>query len=140
MKKLILLFQKYKEVIMYLIFGVLTTLVNIITYYFCTRLFDLNEYGSNVVAWIISVLFAFVTNKLFVFEDKDKNWRAILKQSLSFFAFRLVSLGIDMGSMYGMISILKWNDLIAKVIANIIVIILNYVFSKIFVFTKKERR
>ena len=139
MKKLILLFQKYKEVIMYLIFGVLTTLVNIITYYFCTRLFDLNEYGSNVVAWIISVLFAFVTNKLFVFEDKDKNWRAILKQSLSFFAFRLVSLGIDMGSMYGMISILKWNDLIAKVIVQVVIIIVNYVFSKFLVFNRRKK-
>lgn len=136
--KITSLFHKYKEVILYLIFGVLTTLINIITYYFCTRLFHFGEYESNVIAWIVSVLFAFVTNKLFVFESKNRNFKLLLKEASSFILFRLLSLGMDMGAMYLMISIFKWNDLVAKIISNVIVIILNYVFSKIFVFRKKK--
>lgn len=133
-----ILFQKYKEIILYLVFGVLTTLVNIVTYYLCTRLGGFNEYISNVVAWLISVLFAFITNKCLVFESKNRTYKVVVKEALSFFLFRLLSLGIDMVAMYVMISLLVWNDLIAKIIANVVVIILNYVFSKLFVFHKRK--
>jgi len=133
-KKLI---TKYKEIIMYLVFGILTTLVNIVSYYLLTRFGNMEEYTSNIIAWILSVLFAFITNKLFVFESKDKSFNVILKESLSFFSFRLISLGIDMAAMYVMISLLRFNDILAKIIANIIVIILNYIFSKLFIFKKK---
>lgn len=134
------LWKKYKEIILYVIFGVLTTLVNIIVYYLTTRAFGISEYISNVIAWILSVLFAFVTNKLYVFDSQDKSIRIILKESISFFSFRLLSLGCDMLCMYIMISLFKWNDLLAKIIANIIVIILNYIFSKVFVFRSEKGR
>lgn len=141
MKKILLLFNKYKEIILYLFFGVLTTLINIITYYFFTRYFHVSEYVSNVIAWVLSVLFAFITNKLFVFESKKINWKVILRETISFFSFRLLSLGIDMGCMFIMISLCKWNDMISKIVVNIIVIVLNYIFSKVFVFhdLKQER-
>ena len=131
------MYHRYKEIVMYLIFGVLTTLVNIISYYIFTRVVPLGEYISNIIAWIISVSFAFVTNKLFVFDSKSKKAKTLLKELTSFITFRLLSLGIDMGSMYVMISLLKFNDMIAKIIANGIVIILNYLFSKLFIFKKK---
>lgn len=130
------LFEKYKEIILYGIFGVLTTVVNILVYYFCTRISGIGEYASNVIAWILSVSFAFITNKTFVFHSKKRDLKTVLKESLFFFGFRLASLGIDMVSMYLMISILSFNDLIAKVLANVIVIILNYICSKLFVFQK----
>ncbi len=131
------LLKKYKEVILYLIFGVLTTLVNIIAYFISTRFLNLDAYISNIIAWILSVIFAFITNKLYVFKSKNTNLQVILKECLSFFGFRVLSLIFDMACMYLFISILSTNDLIAKIITNIIVIILNYVFSKLFVFKNK---
>ena len=127
-------FIKYKEVIMYLIFGVLTTLVNIITYYISTKIFLIDYQISNIIAWIISVTFAFVTNKLYVFESKTND--KILKEIISFYSLRLFSLGIDIFTMYIMVSILSIDDLIAKVVANVIVIVINYITSKLITFKK----
>lgn len=131
MKKL---FIKYKEVIMYLIFGVLTTLVNIITYYISTKIFLINYQISNIIAWIISVTFAFITNKLYVFESKTND--RILKEVISFYSLRLFSLVIDIFTMYIMVSLLSVDDLIAKIIANVIVIVINYITSKLITFKK----
>ena len=128
------LFVKYKEVIMYLIFGVLTTLVNIITYYISTKIFLIDYQISNIIAWIISVTFAFITNKLYVFESKTND--KILKEIISFYSLRMFSLGIDIFTMYIMVSILSIDDLIAKVVANVIVIVINYITSKLITFKK----
>lgn len=124
-------FNKYYEVLSYLFFGGCTTLINIITFWLL-RLLKIGVYASNVVAWIVSVLFAFITNKLFVFESKGN----ALKEGISFFIFRLLSLVFDMGIMYLLVDVFNWNDLLSKVLANIFVIIINYVFSKIFIFKK----
>lgn len=124
-------FNKYYEVLSYLFFGGCTTLINIITFWLL-RLLKIGVYASNVVAWIVSVLFAFITNKLFVFESKGN----ALKEGISFFVFRLLSLVFDMGIMYLLVDVFNWNDLLSKVLANIFVIIINYVFSKIFIFKK----
>ena len=128
-------YNKYREVLLYLFFGGCTTLVNIVSF-FLLRLINIPLYPSNVAAWFIAVLFAFITNKLFVFESKSKDKKKVLKESLSFFAFRLLSLVFDMGIMYLLINILSWNELIAKVLSNIFVIIINYLFSKLFIFKK----
>ena len=124
-------FNKSYEVLSYLFFGGCTTLINILTFWLL-RLLKIGVYASNVVAWIVSVLFAFITNKLFVFESKGNSF----KQGISFFIFRLISLVFDMGIMYLFIDVLHWNDLLSKVIANVFVIIINYIFSKVFVFKK----
>ncbi|MDO5569192.1 MAG: GtrA family protein [bacterium] len=135
MKKLFSIYEKYQEKINYLIFGGLTTVVNLITYYIFTRSFGLSELVSNIPAWIIAVTFAYTTNRMFVFRSKDKN---ILKEIISFFIFRILSLIIDMLMIYIFVNIFNFNDMLIKVISNIIVIILNYIFSKLFVF--KEGR
>ena len=124
-------FNRSYEVLSYLFFGGCTTLVNIVTFWLL-RLLKVGVYTSNTIAWVLSVLFAFITNRLFVFQSKGK----ILKEIVSFFGFRLLSLLFDMGIMYLFIDVLKWNDIISKVIANIFVIIINYVFSKVFIFKK----
>ena len=124
-------FNKGYEVLSYLFFGGCTTLVNLLVFWLL-RLLKIGVYASNGIAWVVSVLFAFITNKLFVFESKGK----ILKQGVSFFVFRLISLVFDMGIMYLLIDVLNWNDLLSKIITNVFVIIINFIFSKIFIFKK----
>lgn len=125
------LLKKHKEKLLYLIFGVLTTIFSIILYYVLTRFFKLDVYSSSIISWILSVLFAYITNKLYVFNCKKKK---ILKEMISFYGFRLLSLAFDLLFMYVMVGLFDINDMISKIISNIIVIILNYIFSKMFIF------
>lgn len=138
MKKIMLLYKKYRELLMYLIFGVLTTLINIVSFYIMDRM-GVQLYLNNTIAWILSVLFAFITNKLFVFESKDKTPKVVLKEGLSFFGFRLLSYFVDMLCIFLLVDIFKINKLIAKVVGNVIVIIINYIFSKLFIFKKEVK-
>ncbi|HIS90668.1 MAG TPA: GtrA family protein [Candidatus Faecisoma merdavium] len=133
LNKLLNLYKKYKEIINYLIFGVLTTLISIVTYAIFTKVFHIDYLISNVLSWIIAVLFAYITNKIYVFESKSKK---NIKEITSFFFFRVVSLIIEMIILYIFVDILHIDDLVTKIIAQIIVIVSNYVFSKVFVFNK----
>ena len=128
-------YHKYKEGILYLFFGGCTTLVNIISFAIL-RLFKIDVYISNGIAWILAVLFAFVTNKIFVFESKGKTKKETLREMISFFGFRVLSLLFDMAIMYLLIDIIHGNEIVAKVVSNVVVIILNYIFSKVFIFKK----
>lgn len=121
-----------KEIIMYLIFGVLTTLVNIIVFYITSDLFMIATIPSNIIAWILSVLFAYVTNRRFVFSSKGD----IKKELLSFFSVRLLSLVIDTIIVYIGIDVLMFDPLVVKIASNIVVVIANYIFSKFLVFKK----
>ena len=128
-------YHKYKEGLLYLFFGGCTTIVNILVF-MIFRSFHVNTYISNGIAWFVSVFFAFITNKLFVFESKGLGLKKAVKECLSFFAFRVLSLLFDMGIIYLMIDVLHCGDLISKIVSNIFVIIINYVFSKLFIFKK----
>jgi putative flippase GtrA len=128
--------KKYKEVIMYLIFGVLTTLVNIVVYALCTRGLFLDVYVSNIVAWILSVLFAYFTNRRYVFNSKVKTLNEKFKEIISFYGCRLFTFGVDMALMYIMIDLIFIDDMISKIIVNVVVIVLNYVLSKFLIFKK----
>ena len=131
--KLFDLYKKYKEIINYLIFGGLTTLISIVTYALFAKVFHIDYLISNVLSWIIAVLFAYITNKIFVFESKSKK---NIKEITSFFFFRVVSLIMEMVILYIFVDMLHIDDLVTKIIAQIIVIVSNYVFSKVFVFKK----
>lgn len=131
------LIKKYKELLLYGIFGVLTTIVNIVVYSLCTHMFSINYLISTVIAWLISVLFAYITNRMYVFESKSSN---ILKEMLSFFSFRVLSGAIDIIIMYVFVDLFRWNDIFVKILSNIIVIILNYIFSKLFVFKNNKNK
>ena len=131
--KLLDLYKKYKEIINYLIFGGLTTLISIITYALFAKVFHIDYLISNVLSWIIAVLFAYITNKIFVFESKSKK---NVKEITSFFFFRVVSLIMEMVILYIFVDMLHIDDLVTKIIAQVIVIVSNYVFSKLFVFKK----
>ncbi len=128
-------YNKYREVLLYLVFGGLTTLINIVAFYILRKL-SIELQVSNVIAWILSVLFAFITNKLFVFESKNKSKKENVKEMTSFFGFRILSLLFDIGFMHLLVSILNIHEMISKILSNILVIILNYVFSKVFIFKK----
>lgn len=132
------IYIKYKEIINYLIFGVLTTIISLITYYILTNTIlnpqnDIQLQIANIISWILSVSFAYITNKLYVFETKEKN---IIKEIINFFSSRILTLILDILLMYIFVSILEFNDQIIKLIITIIVIVLNYILSKIFVFKK----
>ena len=120
-----------KELILYIIFGVLTTLVNILVYYFFTKIILVNYIISNILAWVFSVFFAYVTNIIWVFESKNDN---IIKECFLFFGGRLFSGVVDTGLMYLFIDILSIGDFISKIVIQVIVVVLNYVLSKLVVF------
>lgn len=129
---------KYKKQIMYLIFGGLTTLVNIISYFALTRFCHLGISVATVIAWILSVVFAYITNRKWVFESTATGFEQILIEIVVFFGARLFSGALDFGIMYLFVKILNFNDLIIKILSNVIVIILNYIFSNFFIFKKEE--
>lgn len=128
--------KKNKEVILYLLFGVFTTLVNVVVFWLCRRI-NLNIYLSNGFAWIFAVFFAYVTNKLWVFETGNES-QSIFKEIILFFGARVFSLFVDMGTIGLLIDILHVNDMVSKIISNILVVIINYFFSKFIIFRKKE--
>lgn len=142
---------KYKELITYGVFGVATTVVNFITF----KLFNVilgEEYYllSNVIAWVVSVFFAYFTNKLWVFESKSMKADVVMKELLSFFAARGFSFIIEELGLYLLVDVAKLSDyslnlvyfnlsgtMIAKVLISVVVVVLNYFFSKMFIFRKK---
>lgn len=124
-----------KEVISYLIFGVLTTLVNIVVYTVCNDVIQIQYLISNAIAWIVSVLFAYITNRKYVFESKNSS---LFNELVKFIGVRLSTGIMDMILMWLFVDILCFNSMMSKIIVNVIVIVLNYVLSKIFVFQKEE--
>ena len=131
--------MKYKEIISYLIFGVLTTLVSLLSYYLLsTFVFNINRpfwlMVVNVISWILSILFAFFTNKKYVFKNDEKG----LNQFFKFVGGRIYTLVLDVLIMFIFVSILHFNDKIIKIISQIIIIVANYVISKIFVFRREK--
>ena len=130
--------KRKKEVISYLFFGVLTTLINILSYVVLSKLFEVDYKLATTIAWVISVLFAFITNKIYVFNSKETNIVLVAKEFSSFTIFRLLSYLMDLGVMVLMVEWLKTDDLIAKIVANVFVVIFNYFASKYVIFKKKE--
>lgn len=126
--------NRNKEFANYLIYGALTTFINIISYAFITKLLNIDFKTATTLAWILSVFFAFVTNKLYVFNSRAKNILAISKELGSFLLSRILSYGLDILSMIFLVQVLFFDDMLSKVIANVLVIIFNYLASKHFVF------
>ncbi len=152
------------EIITYVFFGVLATAVNLIAFYIFKRIFisvgwdgvfnsliasagwekavELLGNGTDyldatLIAWLVSVIFAFITNKLFVF--KSKSWKPAIagKEFAGFIGARVFSLLVEMLGMFVMVTLLVWNEFLAKILVGILVIIINYVFSKVFIFKNK---
>lgn len=132
------LWKKYREIILYLIFGIVTTLLNIVVYYICAHPLDMEVLSATVIAWILSVIFAYVTNKMWVFESRDIKWKVIVREIGFFFLARIATGFLDVSLMYVFVELLKWNDMFVKVGSNILVIVLNYVANKLLIFKREE--
>ena len=144
-KKIKELYIKYKEIINYLIFGILTTLVNLITKYILlfTILDPTNGFQLQIaiiISWVVAVIFAYFTNRKFVFESKNQNK---LKEFISFVVARIATLLLEMFIMWFFVTLLKLNSnlyvVIFTLVAQVAVVIGNYIFSKLFVFKKTDK-
>ena len=157
MNKIKELYKKFvnRETVTYIIFGVLTTLLNYLVaalvMYFCTNIpFELRVNVSTITAWWVAVIFAYVTNKIFVFQSKTRDFVSIAKELGAFLAARLFSFGFEIVYMnitvnllkipFGTSSLSDWNFYINKMVAQVVIVILNYVFSKLFIFKNKEEK
>ena len=125
------------EMIAYLIFGVLTTLINIGVFQFCNSTLGWSWQAANIVAWVLAVLFAFLTNKLYVFKSKSFRTDVLWRELAEFVGARLLSLGVDYACLWLLIEVCGWNGLLSKIVDNVLVVIINYVFSKLIIFRKK---
>lgn len=124
------------ELVAYLFAGVATTVVNYVVYFIATRWMGLSVMPGTWVAWVLAVAFGYVVNKAFVFHTHCKTAMELIREAGSFFAMRLVSLGMETVLMFVTVELMHMHDLVMKLIVNIVVIILNYVFSKLFIFKK----
>lgn len=148
------LFLKYKELISYVFFGVLATIVSILSFKLFDVLLGPELYLlSNVISWIITVIFAYFTNKIWVFESKSWKADVLVKEIVSFFGARVFSLVVEEAGLWLMIDQMdmggiSWDiltfsisgNMIAKIIMQVVVVILNYVFSKLIIFKKKKEK
>ena len=131
------LLRKHRELSSYVFWGVMTTVVNYVTYTLLTEVMHIYYLTSTVIAWAISVLFAYFVNKLFVFRSRDWAWRVALRELWQMVAARLFSLGLEMAIMWFFVDTLHCNHLAVKLAANVVVVVVNYVLSKFIIFKQK---
>ncbi len=131
------LYAKYKSVLLYIFFGGLTTVISIGSFAVCVGPLRINELIANVISWICAVTFAYATNRVWVFQSCAKG-KEILTEMLSFFSGRLMTLGIEELMLFIFVTLLQLNGLVIKVIAQFVVLVLNYFISKLVVFRKKS--
>ena len=122
------------EMLLYILFGILTTAVNILSFGLLRDVLQWQLLTANTLAWVLSVAFAFLTNKVFVFRSKSFAAKLVLRELVSFVG----ALAVDTAGMWLLVDVLTWNDWLAKVLMNVIVIVLNYVFSKLFIFKRPQ--
>lgn len=120
------------QIIFYLFFGILTTLINIVAFKIFIN-FHINYIVSTILAWIFSIIFAFITNQRYVFKYNSKK---VKKEILDFFCARTISLAVDLLFMYLFINIMLIDKMISKIIVNVIIVIMNYIISKFYIFKK----
>lgn len=123
-----------KEMFIYLLFGILTTLVNIVSFAMFDKWLGVDYKLAATLAWVLAVVFAFITNKIFVFQSKCLNVLSVLREFTSFIFFRGLSYLLDIGMMIFLIEVLLADSLLAKIAANVLVVIFNYFASKYVIF------
>ena len=130
------LIDKYYDILVYLVFGVLTTAVNYIVYLPCYNLLNFSATVSNMIAWVVAVAFAYLTNKPFVFRSHDWSAKTVVPELTKFVGSRIFSGALETGIIFVTVDLLLWNGNIMKLVTSVLVVILNYVASKLLVFRK----
>ena len=130
------LFEKFVnyETISYLVVGVLTTIISIAVFTGCYRKLKMSTVVSNIISWVIAVALAYVANKIFVFQSPSWEMAVVIKEIIGFVSARLLTLGFDIAFIYITVDKLHWNDILCKIGSNVVVMIVNYVASKLFIF------
>ena len=137
MEKIRKIIEKYWDVLSYLFFGVLTTVVNYLVYLPCYNLLNLSASASNAIAWVVAVAFAYLTNKPWVFKSHDWSRQTVIPELTKFVGCRVGSGVLDTGIIFLTVDLLGWNGNIMKLVTSVLVVILNYIGSKLLVFRKK---
>lgn len=146
------LLRKHREIVSYVFWGVMTTVVNYVVYFLLTDGLQVYYLTSNIIAWAVSVLFAYFVNKLFVFQSRTWAWRVALRELWQMVASRVFSLGVETGILWFFVDMLHWGDAvlqlpggisvrggtIVKLGANVVVVVVNYVLSKFIIFKEKN--
>lgn len=132
------LLQKNRDVLSYLIFGVLTTMVNYAVYLPVYNLLHLSAAVSNMLSWVVAVAFAYLTNKPFVFQSHDWSCKTVVPELTKFVSCRIASGAMETGILFLTVDLLHWNGNVWKLVTQVLVVVLNYVASKLLVFRKKS--
>lgn len=131
--------RKYEHLIAYLFFGVLTTLINLISFWLISKFTSVETIPATIISWIIAVIFAFVTNKIWVFKSKNKSRKETTKEIINFLIARIITLFVEVFIMWLMVDHFHHDKLIWKLLCNVITVVLNYLFSKLFVFKESHK-
>ena len=136
-KKIYALVEKYWDILAYLFFGVLTTVVNYVVYLPCYNLLNMSAVVSNAIAWVVAVAFAYLTNKPFVFKSHDWSAKTVVPELTKFVGCRIGSGLAETLILLVAVDLMHWNGNIWKLLTSVLVVILNYIGSKLLVFRKK---
>lgn len=131
-------YEKYKEVLLYLLFGGASFIISIGSYGFCNITLGINELIANIISWVLAVTFAFATNRIWVFDAPTDTFGGFMKQMLAFFGGRVVTLVIEEIILLIFITVLQFASMPVKIVAQIVVIVMNYIISKWFIFKKEK--
>ena len=134
MKTIRALIEKYYDILVYLVFGVLTTAVNYIVYLPCYNLLGFSATISNMIAWVVAVAFAYLTNKPFVFRSHDWSAKTVVPELTKFVGSRIFSGALETGIIFVTVDCLLWNGNVMKLVTSVLVVILNYIGSRLLVF------
>jgi len=135
-RKMYTMLRTHYDMVVYLVFGVLTTAVNYAVYLPCLNYWRFSAAWSNVIAWIAAVIFAYLTNKPFVFHSHDWSLKTVIPEAAKFVGTRIGSGGLETGILFLTVDLLGWNGNLWKLATSVLVVILNYVGSKLLVFRK----
>lgn len=128
--------NRYRTVMLYLIFGVLTTIINILSYYMLLE-WHANIQVAVVISWLLSILFAYSTNKIWFFQSSSQSFRGIIREMSLFFSARVITLLVEMIIIWFGVQLLRQNPIVWKIIDNIVVVLVNYIFSQRVIFQTK---
>lgn len=137
MEKIRILIRKHYDILAYLFFGVLTTVVNYVIYLPCYNLLQLSAAVSNAIAWVAAVAFAYVTNKPFVFRSHDWSAKTVVPELTKFVGSRVASGALETAIIFVTVDLMLWNGNVMKLVTSVLVVIFNYVASKLLVFNKR---
>lgn len=130
--------KKYNQIIAYGAMGILTTIINVIVFYICNEFWGLDYKMATTIAWLLSVIFAYITNKLFVFKSQTTSLVHLFKEMTSFLCFRVTSYFFDLILMIFLIEFINLEENLSKLIVNIFVVLFNYFVSKFYIFRMRN--